>query len=274
MLDIPAPTVARAIGILRSGPLTAAQFAQRMWPERSADRTPGQRSRSGHALLRQIAQVGYVQQVGDLWMLRTVGTAVGLGNSAVQTAVPTAVELPVAPAIGLADGLPIGPADGLPDGLPERLPNEPPRTEAERRADRNRLHRLVQLASEPVDTVTHDQALGDIAIRGEFLDYCLAEAAVYVVLAGHAMNVYLPGADARMIVALKPIEAARALYVRWQQSGASPELPHYEGWLFAADGAIADPCCWLPEYREPGIYFDLEPIDEQIRRQRAEAGLA
>jgi hypothetical protein len=48
MLDIPAATVARAIDVLRAGPMRADEFARRMWPERSADRTPGQQSRVGH----------------------------------------------------------------------------------------------------------------------------------------------------------------------------------------------------------------------------------
>ncbi len=245
-----------------------------MWPERSADRTPGQQSRSGHALLRQLAQVGYVQQVGDLWVLRTLGTAVGLGDSPVPTAVLTAVGLgvglPVRPPVGLG----VAPADGLPDGLPERLPNEPPRTDGERRADLERLHRLVALADTPVDTVSHDQALGDVAIRGEPLDDCLAEAAAHVVLAGRAMNVYLPGAGAPMIVSLRPTEGARALHVWWQQSGVPPTLPHGEGWFFSNDGMIANPACWLLEYRQLGIVFGLESLDDQLHRQRAEVGLA
>ena len=75
-----------------------------------------------------------------------------------------------------------------------------------------------------------------------------------------------------MIVGLTPIEAARALYLQWLQSGKSPELPHYEGWMFADDGYIAFPCCW----GEDALYAMelVEPIDEQIRRQRTAAGLA
>jgi hypothetical protein len=162
----------------------------------------------------------------------------------------------------------------LPTRLPERLSNEPPRTEAERRADLERLQRLVALADAPVETVTCDRALGDIAIPGESFGYCLADAAALIVLAGRAMNVYLPGEEAPMIVGLRPIEAARALNVQWQQSGVPPDLPHWEGWLFAPDGVIANPECWRVEYREPGIYFDLEPLDEQVRRQREAAGIA
>jgi hypothetical protein len=155
--------------------------------------------------------------------------------------------------------------------MPERLANEPPRTEAERRAELERLHRLVRLADQPMATITHDRALGDIAVRGEPLNEPLIEACALTVLRGRSANVYLP-CNSEMIVGLTPIEAARALYLQWLQSGQSPKLPHYEGWLFADDGYIAVPDCW----GEDALYAIelVEPIDEQIRRQRAAAGLA
>ena len=173
-------------------------------------------------------------------------------------------------------GRPVAPAEGLPDGLPERLPNEPPRTEAERRADLDRLQRLVALATEPVPTVTHDAVLGDIEIRGWPLYELLEQACASTVLIGHSQNVYPPGENAEMFVGLTPIEAARALHVRWQQSGRPPELLDEYAWLFADDGLIASPLSWMPpEYDD----FDTWLCDnvggpEQIHRMRQAAGLA
>lgn len=282
MIEIKQATVARAIDILRGGPMTAAQFAAKMWPERTKDHTPGERSRAGHPLLRQLAQVGYVQRVGDLWMLRLVGTADGLRDFPVATAVGTAdglaVGLPVALAVGPPVGLGVAPAVGAADRLPERVPNEPPRNEAERRADLDRLHRLVAFATEPVATVTHDAVLGNIEIRAWPLDELLEEACAWTVLQGRSQNVYPPvgGETAEMLVALTPVESARALYLRWQQSGRPPELLNERAWLVADDGLIAGPWAWMPpEYTDWGVWLCERTFGaEQIRRQREGAGLA
>jgi len=262
VLDIPAPTVARAIGILRTGPLTAARFAQRMWVERSAIRSPGQQSRSGHALLRQLAQVGYAQRIGDLWTLRVVGTADGLGDSAVPTADAAAVGLPL--------GLPV--ASGVETG--ESRPVGAPVGWADRAAERQRLHRLVALATEPVPTVTHDAVLGDIEVRGVPLDLPLEQACAWVTLRGHRTNVYPVGETSEMLVGVTPVEAARALFLRWLQSGVPPELLNEEAWFFADDGLIESPVCWKPEGVDDEVWLcEMEPLDKQVRRQRAAAGL-
>jgi hypothetical protein len=236
--------VARALDVLRAGPLTAAEFARRVWPERSAARTPGRQAQSGHAVLQQLGKLGYVQRVGEYWMLRTFQQ-----SSAEVTADRSA--------LGAADPLPIQPPVGPPD----------------EQADLLRLHRLVRLADAPVDGVSHDAALGDIAIRGEPLTDCLAEACAYVVLRGRTMNVYLPGEDAEMLVGLSPAEAARALHVRWRQTGVPPE-PHNElAWLYGDDGIIADG--WSPVGVDLCEWWEREePLDQRIRRQRQAAGLA
>jgi hypothetical protein len=137
---------------------------------------------------------------------------------------------------------------------------------------------LVALATEPVPTVTHDAVLGDIEIRGWPLDSLLQEACAWTVLNGHSTNIYPPGDSADMLVALTPIEAARALHVMWQQTGRPPELLKEEAWFFADDGLIASPLRWMAaEYLD----FDSWLCDmhlhfgaEQIRRQRQRAGLA
>lgn len=200
--------------------------------------------------------------VGDLWTLRTVGTAVGLGDSAVQTAVGLGVGLPVSP----ADGLPVSPPVELPDGEPDP------------QAERLRLQRLVALATEPVSTVTHDAVFGDIEIRGHALDDLLEEACAWVVLRGRSANIYPPGENAEMLVGLTPIEAARALYIRWMQSGIPPELFDEGSWIVADDGLIAGPWAWMPpEYDDFDVWLcDMHMYGgpEQIQRQRAAAGLA
>ncbi len=270
MIDIPPPTVARAIGILRSGAMRADAFARAMWPERSADRTPGEQSRSGHALLREFGRVGYVQQVGDLWTLRTVGTADGLRDFPVPTADATAVGLGVGLPVPPADGLPVGQAYGPEDALPAGAPPG----WRDQVASRQRLYRLVALATEPVPTVTHDRVLGDIEIRGVPLDPPLEEACSWVVLRGIRTNVY-PIGRTEMLVGLSPIEAARALHVRWRQSGVPPVMLDDEAWFFADDGLIASPFDWKPvDVDEEEWLCGMEPVHEHIRRQRAEAGLA
>ncbi|MGO9833552.1 MAG: hypothetical protein ACLP1X_04990 [Polyangiaceae bacterium] len=265
VLDIPAPTVARAIGILRSGAMRADAFARLMWPERSANRTPGEQSRSGHALLRPLAQVGYVQQDGDIRTLRTVGTADGLGDSAVRTAVGSAVG----PAVGLSVGLTVGPTDGLPVAPPLGLPFAGP----DPLVERQRLHRLVALAVDPVPTVTHDVALGDLALRGEPVGAVLIEACGIVVLLGRSVNVYPPCGAPRTIVGLTPIESARVLHVRWLQLGQPPDLARPSAWITIEDGIIASSGFWRPA-GAPASWVDQEDVGVRIQRQRAGAGLA
>jgi hypothetical protein len=126
-----------------------------------------------------------------------------------------------------------------------------------------------------VASVEHDAALGDVTIRGVPLDDALLQACAWVVLRGRSANVCPVGETNEMLVGLAPIEAARALFVRWQQSGVPPELLNDEAWLFADDGLIASPDCWRPENVDADIWLcEMEPIDQQIRRQRAAAGLA
>lgn len=262
MYEVKQAEVARALDILRAGPLTAARFALKMWPERCAGDKPGTQSQRGHGLLRRLAEVGYVERVGDLWMIRRISAAFPV-DTADRTADPTAVGL----LDGLGVGLPVGQADGLPVG--------PPLEEADRERERQRLHRLVQLATEPVPTVTHDAALGDIAIRGFWMNEALAQACAYVVLLGRSHNVYLQVYE-DMLVALTPIEAARALHIRWMQSGRPPELLNDRAWLFGDDGLIGDPQCWIPiGYDvEEWLVTQMEDVPAQLRRQREAAGLA
>ena len=126
--------------------------------------------------------------------------------------------------------------------------------------------------------VTHDAVLGDIAIRGEFLNDALVEACAYTVLQGRAQNVYLPGEDSNMLVGLTPIEAARALHVRWMQSGRPPQLPTDGAWIFLPDGPLAVPYGWVPDGINPDWWLETEAANESIvdiiHRQRAAAGLA
>ncbi len=255
VLDIPQATVARAIDILRRhGPLRAAAFARLMWPERCVNRTEGQCSQMGSPFLRQLAQVGYVQRIADIWTLRAVGTADRVGDSAVQTADAGAVGVPNGPPLGV----PVGPLLGEPDPM----------------AERERLRRLVQLADAPVATVVHDRVLGDLAIeRGPIafvLDGCLAEGCAYVVLLGATRNVYLPGEEMEMLVGLTPVEAARALHLRWAQSGQPPELLNVQAWIFLDDGIALTG--WRPADADEN-WFDPEPLDERVHRQRELAGL-
>jgi hypothetical protein len=90
------------------------------------------------------------------------------------------------------------------------------------------------------------------------------------------MNVYPMGDE--MIVALRPIEGARALYLRWQQSGEPPGLPNEDVWLFADDGIVAIPQFWACDGIDPYEWCDDERANESIgdlmQRQREAAGLA
>ena len=148
MIDVSQASVQRAIDILRGGPIRASELARRMWPERARERTEGQNSQAGNAYLYRLAKVGYVMRTGDLWMIRTVGTGEFPDATGDRTGDPTGVGLPFGSPFGSSVGLPVEPAVGM----PERLPNEPPRTEAELRAELERLHRLVRLADQPMAT--------------------------------------------------------------------------------------------------------------------------
>ncbi len=198
-------------------------------------------------MLRQLGDAGYVERVGDLWMIRKIA-AVFPDGTADRSAHRSAVEVP--------------------ELLPAGLQDDP----SDEYADGPRLHRLVRLADAPVDTVTHDRALGDILVRGEFLTCCLADACGLVVLRGCSSNVYLPREDDNMIVGLRPVEAARALFLQWNQSGTPPELPHLAGWFFVDDGFAADFEAWAPRDADDwGV--DVESWVERMQRQRAAAGL-
>lgn len=126
---------------------------------------------------------------------------------------------------------------------------------------------LVRLASEPVPSVTHDAALGDLEVRGWPIDEWLVQACAYAVLRGKSMNVYLSVGD-EMIVALTPIEGARALYLLWQR-GRTPELPNEEYWMFFEDGLAMNNGTETPVGLSDGAFFWA-----RIRRQRRAAGLA
>jgi hypothetical protein len=86
-----------------------------------------------------------MDRVGDLWMIRQFSAKGSAGSS--------------------ADRLP----NDLPNGLTNHPPLHRPDGSSESQAERQRLVRLVQQASEPVPTVTHDAAF-DIAICGAALD--------------------------------------------------------------------------------------------------------
>jgi hypothetical protein len=122
-----------------------------------------------------------------------------------------------------------------------------------------------------VETVTHDAVLGDLCIRSEPVNDCLAEACALTVMGGRSTNVYLP-CNSEMIVGLRPAEAARALYLRWQRTGVPPVLPNGMAWFFLDDGFAA--YGWRPV----SIPFERwcaidEPVDVRVRRQRKAAGL-
>lgn len=135
-----------------------------------------------------------------------------------------------------------------------------------------RLARLVQQAIEPLESVSHDIALGDIRIRTFPLDGALAEASGLIVLSGRTANIYLP-CGAPMLVGLTPAEAARALFLRWQQSGQPPELPRAGAWIVIADGLVACSVYWRPA-GAPASWVDPEDVRTRIQRQRVSAGLA
>ncbi|MGH3304005.1 MAG: hypothetical protein ACRDOK_20480 [Streptosporangiaceae bacterium] len=249
MYEVKQAEIARAIDMLRTAPLTAAQFAMKMWPDRQ--RSHGSHSLAGHALLRRLGQLGYVEKVGDLWMPRGFGAG-SAGQPASQ-----ATRLLADEQLGF---LPGGPQAVSPDSSPPR------------QADRLRLQRLATLADTPVASVEHDVALGNVMIRGEPMTTCLADACAFVLLRGRSANVYLP-CGAQMLVGLTPVEAARVLYLRWQQSGAPPDLPHEDAWIVIDDGIIACPNAWRPASADES-WIEPEELGRRVQRQRVAAGLA
>jgi hypothetical protein len=263
MYEVKQAAVARAIDVLRAGPMTAAAFAVKMWPDRVVGRTPGQHSKMGHGFLRRLGELNYVERVGDLWMLRRFGS-----GTADESAVHDGTNGHL---IGgaMANGQPMGP----PVGLSVERPNGQANGQAVEQAERLRLARLVQQASDPVGTVTHDAAFGDIMIRGAALDSAIVEACAIVVLLGRSANVYPPCGAARMIVGLSPAESARALYLRWIQSGQPPELSRASAWIAVEDGIVATPGFWRPSGASAG-WVDPEDVRARVGRQRAAAGLA
>jgi hypothetical protein len=97
--------------------------------------------------------------------------------------------------------------------------------------------------------VTHDAALGNLSLRDEAVGPALIEACAIVVLLGRNANVYPPCGTPRMIVSLTPIESARAIHLRWRQSGQSPELARPGAWITIPDGVVATPGYWRPPRR-------------------------
>jgi hypothetical protein len=257
MYEVKQAALARAIDILRSGPMTAAAFAARMWPDRrnedGGERTRSQLSHAGHAFLRRLGALGYAVRVGDLWMIRQFSAS---GSSEQSADMPAILS-----------------ATNIPNGLQNGSANHPPNGLLDSQADRLRLARLVGQATEPVATVTHDAALGNLAIRGCALDAALVEGCALTVLSGQNMNIYPPCGAPRMLVGLEPAEAARALYLRWQQSGQPPELPRPSAWIVTADGLVASSSYWRP-IDASASWVDPEDVCARIQRQRAAAGLA
>ena len=252
--------VARAIDLLRTGPVRADVFATRMWPDRQYK--SGDAGRAGHLILRRLGALGLVEKVGDMWVTRSFSQSIQ-GATQVRTQ----------ETLGVALGNPLG--EPLREGLQEPLrepSGEPPRDgHREVQADRLRLGQLVSLADNPVAGVTHDAVYGNVRVRGHFVDDCLAEACAFAVLRGRSLNIYPPLGNA--LVGLSPIEGGRALYLRWRQSGQPPEPPYRggTGWIFLDDGIATAPNCWKPAGADR--QWMEEPCLERIARQRAEAGL-
>ena len=121
--------------------------------------------------------------------------------------------------------------------------------------------------------MTHDAAFGDIRIRSVALDAALVEACAIVVLSGRSANVYPPCGAPQMFVGLSPAEGARALFLRWSQSGQPPEPSRSGAWIVIPDGAVACPGFWRPA-DAPANWIDPEDVRARIMRQRAAAGLA
>ena len=245
MFEVKPAQIARAVDILQYGPLTASAFAMKMWPDRGYSN--GRASQAGHLLLRTLNDRGFVEHVGDLWTIRRISGRYS-------------EPLPVSPSVGHQENLSERLREGLSDHQGDRL--------SEEQAERHRLGHLVSLADSPVDGVTHDVALGNLRIRGTRVDACISEACAFAVLRGRSLNVYPFYGE--MLTALQPAEAARALFIRWRQSGRPPELPG-RGWFLLDDGVATAPSAWRPQ--GAGREWREEPIVQRIARQRAAAGL-
>lgn len=270
MYEIKPAQIARAIDVLRAGPLTAAQFAVKMWPDRVVDRTPGQHSKMGHSFLRLLGASNYVSRVGDLWTVSVFDgrSAGGQAVNGEMNGYPSAGGYPV----GLlphghqaANGYSIQPLAGQPTG--------PANGQATEQAERQRLAWLVGQATEPVATVTHDAVFGDIKVRSIPLDGAIVEACAIVLLSGKSANVYPPCGAPQMLVGLSPAEAGRALFLRQCQTGQSPELARPAAWIRIPDGYVAASCFWRPA-GAPGSWMDPEDVRARVMRQRVNAGLA
>jgi hypothetical protein len=244
--------------------MPARTFAEKMWPGRHGE--PGRAKIAGNTVLHRLGKLGYVEKAGDLWFLR------GFSN-------PSSGGLGTELGAGLGSGLGTQFPAGLPAGFPTQLPTVSTAAlpagsttaSPDDQAERLRLGQLVALADNPVAGVTHDVALGNVRIRGRFIDDCLAEACAFAVLRGRSINTY-PPVD-QMVVGLTPAEGARALYLKWRQSGLPPEPPFRGGvlWINVEDGIASAPNCWQPEGADR--YWTEEPTLQRIARQRAEAGL-
>src|SRR5208282_4742752 len=110
-------------------------------------RSRGSHSLAGNALLHRLGALGYVERIGDLWTIRRI-SAGSPGSPAGSLAGLSPGHPP-----GYSPGPPAGLSPGYPPGdLARSLPGDPVGDSAER----VRLIRLVELAVEPVETVTHD----------------------------------------------------------------------------------------------------------------------
>ena len=94
MYEVKQAHLARAVDILRAGPMTAAQFAAKMWPDRKnadgGERSHSQLSHAGHAFLRRIGALGYADHVADLWMIHQFSGSGSADHSANGFADPSA----------------------------------------------------------------------------------------------------------------------------------------------------------------------------------------
>ena len=269
MYDLKQADVSRAIDILRNGAISAADFSKRMWPDRKAadggERSRGSHTLAGSAFLHRIGALGYVEKVGDLWVTRSAFS----GSPAVLSPSHSPSHFQsFSPSYSPSDR-----AGSFPGSLPGEPAVSSPGATPGQSAERTRLIRLVELAVEPVESITCDSALGDLRIRSIAVDAALVEACAIVVLSGHQANVYPPCGAPQMIVGLSPAEAARALFLRWQQSGQPPELPRVGAWIRIPDGIVASSGFWRPA-GAPAGWVDPEDVRARVQRQRAAAGLA
>jgi hypothetical protein len=262
MIEITQSQIARSVDVLKNGPMVAKVFAEKMWPGRHKD--PGKASKAGHAILHRLGTFGYVEKTGDMWFLRSSSGSTLGATWAVPMVGPTVQPL-AGPMVGPPAEPSVQPSVVSPVAPPVESPDE--------QLARQRLVQLVQLADGLVPSVTHDVALGNLRIRDLLVDACVEEACAFAVLRGRSLNVYLPVGP--MLVALQPAEGARALYVRWRQSGLAPEPPYRGGacWFLMDDGICAAPGSWKPQGAGRDWRMLEEPFLERVARQRAAAGL-